>query len=239
MQESFCINKFIMSTYSELTNLVLDELKLISDDSHIQQEHVIFLLDKYRAFILKQRYSDIKKEIPESNYQTICLDLESVPAFEGDDCSGSYLRSVQKIPDMLTVASPKISTMDFFSGDITYVNRERFKYAGSNKYLKNIIYGTTAPNNHLYLKSSNIQYSYLEKVKLTGIFEKSFEVSELSCDSKEDGKCDILDMNFPLEEGLIPTIIELIVKELSGAIYKPSDTENNANDDLSQVATKK
>lgn len=228
-----------MSTYNELTNLVLDELKLISDDSHIQQEHVISILDKYRAFILKQRYSDIKKEIPESNYQTICLDLENVPAFEDDNCSGSYLRSIQKIPNMLTIATPKISTMDFFSGDITYVSRERFKYAGANKYLKNIIYGTTAPNNHLYLKSANIQYSHLEKVKLTGIFENSSEVTELSCDGKEEGKCDILDMEFPLEEGLIPTVIELIVKELSGTVYKPSDTENNANDDLNKVATNK
>ena len=65
-----------MSTYKHLVYLVLDELKLMSDDSFFTEDHVIFLLNKYRAFLLKQRYSDIRKEIPTSNYQTLCLELE-------------------------------------------------------------------------------------------------------------------------------------------------------------------
>ena len=43
--------------------MVLDEIKLTSDDSIINENHVIFLLNKYRTFLLKQRYSDIKKPI--------------------------------------------------------------------------------------------------------------------------------------------------------------------------------
>lgn len=225
-----------MSTYRELTSMVLDELKLISDDSLIQIEHVIFLLDKYRTFLLKQRYSDIKKVIPESNYQTICLDLELKQAFEGDPCSNIYLWSRQEVPNMLIISVPKISPMDYFSGNITYINRERFKYVGSNKFLQNIIYSTLAPNKHLYLKSSNPQYKYLERVQLTGIFEDSSKASELSCDTSN--KCDILDRDFPIEEGLIPQMIELIVKELSGVIYRPADKVNNATDDLNKVSVK-
>lgn len=228
-----------MSTYRELTSMVLDELKLISDDSHIQQEHVIFWLDKYRTFILKQRYSDIKKEIPESNFQTICLDLQETQSFEGDDCSNRYLRSMQEIPNMLTLSTPKVSTLDYFSGNITYVNRERFKYVGLNKYLRNIIYSTISPDKHLFLKSSNPQYTYLSKVKLTGIFEDSLKASELSCDNITNNKCDILDRDFPLEEGLISPMIELIVRELSGVIYRPSDSENNAKDDLNNTNNRK
>ena len=72
-----------MSTYRELVYMVLDELKGISDDFTYTEDHIIFLLNKYRAFILKQRYSDVKKFIPESNYQTICLDLIQVPAISG------------------------------------------------------------------------------------------------------------------------------------------------------------
>ena len=227
-----------MSTYRELTSMVLDELKIISDDSLIQTEHIIFLLDKYRTFLLKQRYSDIKKEIPESNYQTICLDLEPKQAFEGDTCSNVYLWSKQEIPNMLTISIPKISPMDYFSSNITYVNRERFKYVGNNRFLQNIIYSTLAPNKHLYLKSNNPQYKYLERVQLIGVFEDSSKASELSCDAEVSGKCDILDMDFPIEEGLIPQMIELIVKELSGVIYRPADTTNNATNDLNKVSTK-
>ena len=55
-----------MSTYRQLTYMVLDELKLVSDDSHFTKEHIMSLLNWYRLFILKQRYSDIKKQIPDS-----------------------------------------------------------------------------------------------------------------------------------------------------------------------------
>lgn len=229
-----------MSTYREIVYLILDELKLASDDSFIQPEHVIFLLDKYRGMLLYQKYENIKKEIPESNYQTICLDLEVVPAYEGDTCAGrGYLRSVQEIPNMMTLSNPKVSTMNYFMGNINYINRERFKYVGSNQYLQNMIYASLAPDEHLYLKSNNPQAYYLKKIKLTGVFEDSAKAEELACDkdSEDTSKCDILDKNYPLEEDLIPQAIQLIVKELSGVIYKPADKTNDANDDLSRLAT--
>lgn len=228
-----------MSTYREIIYTVLDCLKLASDDSFLQPEHVAFLLDKWRGAILAQQYKDIKKEIPESNYQTICLDLEQVPTFEGDTCGGKgYLKSTQEIPNMLTLGNTKISTMDYFSiNNITYVNRERFKYVGNNKYLQNIIYGTLGPDEHLYVKSNNPQAYYLNKVKVTGIFEDSAKAAELSCDDNNDEtKCDILDRDFPLEEALIPQLINNIVQELSGVIYKPADKGNDADDDLSKIA---
>lgn len=227
-----------MSTYRELVYMVLDELKLISDDSHFQEEHVLFLLDKYRSFILKQRYSDIRKEIPESNYQTICVDLKQVNAIDGTPCTGAdYMKSLQEIPNMMQVGKQKISSLDYFQGNFAYTNNERFKYVGNNKYLKNQIYGTIAPNNHLYLKSSNPQMYYLEKVKVTGIFEDSSKAAELQCpDASGEKPCDVMDMEFPIEEALIPPMIELIVKELSGHAYQPADNENNATDDLDRLA---
>ena len=228
-----------MSTYRELVNMVLDELKMVSDDSLFQQEHVIFLLDKYRGFLLKQRYSDIKKEIPESNYQTICVELEKVPAFQDDTCGGrGYLKSKDSIPNMMTISSPKVSTLDLFQGNITYTNKERFKYVGSNKYLQNIIYSTIAPDEHLYLKSNNPQAYYLNKVKVTGLFEDSAKAAELACpgDDKGEETCDVLDRAFPLEEALIPTLLELLIKDLSTAKYQAADQENNASDELGKLA---
>lgn len=227
-----------MSTYKELVYMVLDELKIVSDDSHIQKEHVIFLLDKYRGLILKQTYEQQKKEIPESNYQTICVDLEHINAFNNDNCGGNgYLRSTQKVPDMMTLENPKVSTMDFFQGGISYVGRERFKYAGSSSYLKNFIYSTIAPNKYLYLKSSNPQAYHLKKVKITGIFEDSSKAAELACpdDSSEEQSCDVMDKAFPLEEGLISQVIQLVVKELSGVLYRPKDSINDAFDNLSSL----
>lgn len=227
-----------MSTYRELTYMVLDELKLISDDSHFREEHILFLLDKYRVFLLKQKYSDIRKEIPDSNYQTICIDLERANAINGLPCEGSdYLRSVKELPNIMQIGKQRISSMDFFQGNIAYINNERFKYVGNNKYLKNQIYGTIAPDSHLYLKSNNPQLYYLEKVRMTGIFEDTDKVMELQCPDKDGNTvCDIMDMDFPLEESLVPPMIELVVKELGGQKYQAEDSENNANDDLANLA---
>lgn len=226
-----------MSTYKELIYMVLDELKLYSDDASYTEEHVMFLLDKYRAFLLKQRYSDVKKQIPESNYQTICLDLIEVPAISGEPCEGgSYLRSKEKIPFLMKIGNPKVYPVDYYQGEITYVSRERMRYVGYNKYLKNIIYASIGPDNYLYFKSFNPQYLYLEKARMTGIFEDAVAASELQC--KEDKACDILDREFPMESALVPPMIELVVKELLGAEYRPKDETNDAKDELSEVASK-
>ena len=66
------------------------------------------------------------------------------------------------------------------------------------------------------------------------MFSDAEEASELECEQPKS--CDILDKEFPLEDAIIPPLIELVVKELSGAIYKPEDSENNATDDLANLA---
>lgn len=229
-----CFYFIAMSTFKEIVYMCLDELQLSSDDATFTEDHIIFLANKYRALLLKKQYLDLAKLMPESNYQDVCLDLEVVNGIDGDDCSGKYLRSTAKIPDMLPVGTPTITGMDFMSGEITYVSRERIKYVGHNKYLKGVMYATLGPDDKLYIKSANPQALYLEKVRFSGIFENPEEAAKLSCDddSSEEGTCDVLDKTFPLEEALIPLMIELIVKEVSNAIYRPADEDNNANDDL-------
>lgn len=215
--------------------MVLDELKLYSDDASYTEEHVMFLLGKYRTFLLKQRYSDVKKQIPESNYQTICLDLIEVPAISGEPCEGgSYLRSKEKIPFLMKVGNPKVYPVDYYQGEITYVSRERMRYVGYNKYLKNIIYASIGPDNYLYFKSFNPQYLYLEKARMTGIFEDPQVASELQCPNENgDTVCDILDREFPIEDSLVPQLVQLVVQELYNHSRSEEDDENNAKDDLS------
>ena len=229
-----------MSTYKELVYMCLDELKLYSDDALYTEEHIMFLLGKYRTFLIKQRYSDVKKQIPESNYQTICLDLIKVPAILGEPCEGgSYLRSKEKIPFLMKIGNPRVYPIDYYQGEITYVSRDRMRYVGYNKYLQNIIYASLGPDNYLYFKSFNPQFLYLEKIRMTGIFEDTLAASELQCpDENGNIVCDVLDREFPIENALIPPLIQLVVEELTKAEYKPEDKENNSDDDLSEVTSK-
>lgn len=227
-----------MNTYGQLVYMVIDELKGDSDDFTYTEDHVIFLLNNYRAFLLKQRYSDIKKPMPESNYQTLCMETMEVPAIAGVPCEGgSYLRTVNKVPFTMKIGNPRVYPVDFYQGsNITFISRERMKYVGYNKYMQNIIYCSLGPDNYLYFTSSNPQFLYLENIKFTAVFEDAKAASELEC-TPEDGKaCDIIDKVFPIEESLVPTLIELVVKELRPAAYSPADELNNANDDLDNVA---
>lgn len=214
-----------MNTYRELVYMVLDELKLSSDDSFFTEEHVIFLLNKYRAFILKQRYSDIRKQIPDSNYSTVEVNLVLHP-FD-PSIGGLYLKSLNKIPDLLNVGAPSIHPENYFCDSVSLISRNRMRYVGYNKHLQNIIYAALGPDNYLYLKSSNPQFKHLEKVHMTGIFE---DPTTLVDD-------DILDVKFPLEEALIPPMIELVVKELSNGVMRPEDSINNAADDVGNLMT--
>lgn len=226
--------------YKDIVYMILDEIKSTSDDAFFNEEHVLLLVNNYRNFILKQKYSDIKKPIPESNYQTICLNLIQVPTIAGVSCEGgTFLRSKEKVPFMLKIGNPRVYPINYYLGEITYISRDRMRYVGHNKYLQNIIYASLGPDNYLYLKSSNPQYLYLEKVRLTGIFENMEAISDLLCDESGDKiNCDIMDKTFPVEDALVPLIIELTVKELLGAEYRPEDKQNNSDDNLSDVTTK-
>jgi hypothetical protein len=42
-------------------------------------------------------------------------------------------------------------------------------------------------------------------------------------------------MEFPIRDYLVPMLIELVVKELSGSFLRRADEANNAKDDLPEV----
>lgn len=227
-------------TYRQIVYLVLDEIKLISGDSIINEDHIVFLANKYRPFLLKQYYDkEMEKGVADQDYQEICLDLMEVPAISGEPCEGgSYLRSTKKIPKLMNFGSPQITPMDFYQGiNIAYVSRNRMRFVGHNKYLKNIIYCSLGPDHYLYFKSSNPQFLYLEHVKFTAVFEDAEAAAELACECScnEDENCDILDKEFPFEDHLFPQLIELILKEVLGAAYRPADDKNNDTDDLADL----
>ena len=215
--------------------MALDELKLISNDATYTPEHLIFLADKMRALLLDRRYRDARKgEVSRSNYQEICLELVEVPAIPGTTCYGEYLRSTEKVPSLMNIGIKHIYPVDYFNSEhISYIPLERMPYVGYNKWLSNMIYVTKGPDDYLYLKSSNPQFLYLKKLKIDAVFQNSQEATKLSCGNSIDSNCDILDSEFPLEDTLISVLIQLMVQELSGARYLPTDKQNNASDDMS------
>jgi hypothetical protein len=68
-----------------------------------------------------------------------------------------------------------------------------------------------------------------------GVFEDAEAASKMACED-EDSNCDFTEKEFPLEEALIPILIQSVTKELYSSIYRPDDDENNAKDDLATIA---
>lgn len=221
----------------EIVHMCLDLLKGFSDDYSYTEDHIIFLIKQYRAFLIKKEKDKDRNSqdiASEFEYQQICLDLEKVPAIDGEPCTGGYyLRTTKKIPKILEGTQPRIYPLDFYQGiNISYVSRDRMRYVGTNPYLQNIIYTSIGPDLHLYLNSTNPQFLYLKKLRINAVFEDMDEAAGLLCDSDgEDQSCDVMDMVFPIRDYLVPPLIELVVKALTMADRIKPDEVNNAKDD--------
>lgn len=226
----------------ELIYYILDSVKIISNDSIITEDHVFYLAKKYRSFLIKKEQEKEKSTTDiasEFEYQQICLDLEKVPAIDGEPCTGGYyLRTTKAVPKTLEGTTPRVYPIDFYQAiNIVYIQRDRMRYIGTNKFLQNIIYVSLGPDKHLYLNGSNPQFMYLRKLRMLGIFEDFDEASKLACDSDGNSTpCDYLDMEFPIRDYLVPTLIELCVKDITGAAYRPKEDRNNNRDDLPLIA---
>ena len=233
-----------MATYREAVYMVLDFLKLSSDDAYYTEDHVRFLLNKYRAYVLKSKYEDNQKNpssVPsDSNTQTLDVTFEHVNGVDGVDCTGHFLRSIEEIPSPMFWYNFKVRAGVMFGDNIILTMPTRFRYAGTGKLARMFNYATIGPDNHLYLKSGNPQLYYLQSATVKGIFEdpeKVYEIENASAIANgESPVCDILDKEFPLEDNLLALCMQYVVKELSGSTYKPADTDNNASDDLGELA---
>ena len=115
-------------------------------------------------------------------------------------------------------------------------------YVGHNKYLNNILYITQGADGYLYGVSQNEAFLDLASTEdnvvefyITTVFKDAITAITLS--KNYDPTIDILDYAFPIDNKLIPKLINLCLRELLGVAYRPKDPKNNASDDLSTIAT--
>jgi hypothetical protein len=223
--------------------MCLDLLRERSDDSFYTEEHILFLVSKMRALLLERKYKATRNSsytmMSEANRQQICLDLEPAELLP-NGCEGLWLKSTAKVPDSLSMSEPRVSVVnDLLHSVVNYIPAERMPYVGHNKWLQNIIYAARSNDGYLYLNSVNPQFINLEKIQMSGIFRDPEEAAKYSCDSNgESQTCDVMDMEFPLEDALIPQCIEMVVQELAGPRYAPEDNVNNDKDDLAGLAAR-
>jgi hypothetical protein len=226
-----------MATFREVAYAIQDFSKTIVDDSIIDIDHIIFLMSKYRNYIINSNMSSGKKELSEANYQTIKIYLE--PSKPVGFCDEELmLVSTGCIPHFMTVGHKSVyPPAGFIYGKFNWVNSAKFKYTGHNKFLRNEIYVTIGPDHKLYVKSSGNNFLDLEYIYLNGIFLESAEAAKMEedCEGCYD-ECNLLDKHFPLDDSYLPTLMQVVTREIIGAAWNPQDDSNNATDDLSSFA---
>lgn len=224
-----------MATFGEMIYMVLDKLKIKSDDSHFNEDHILFTLNSNRALLLKQKYSKGGK-ISQSNYQTLCISMEPLEVKKGIPCEidAYYVISTKSIPSINNLGITNIYVDNFTHNYINYVDTERFKYTGYNKRLPKMYYSTVDYNNYLYIKGSTISTHDITGVKVTAVFNDATTASELECSKA----CDLYEREYPIEQSLISALIQVTVEEYSKSLYAIEDSTNNAKDDMSNEMVK-
>lgn len=193
--------------------MVLDQLKAMSDDFYYTEDHILFLLDKYRAFLLKQKYRTPKSVILNSNFMTIEVAASPKGNFDIPGVS------------ILEIATPRIQNDPSWN----YCSPERFPFVGNNKFLKSIKYFTIDQGVFkTKIIKENPDELFMIPLNLKAVFESPTSVYKYL-------EKDPIDEIFPLEEALISPLLEIVSKDLSQNQYKPEDKVNNATDDFGKI----
>lgn len=227
-----------MTTYREAIYMCVDLLKGMSDDFSYTEDHIAYLIDKFRALLLKQRYgNDPKKHVPYSNYQSIIVD------FTPTKHNNLILKSNSKVPYMLQLGIPRVVTedTDYYNFRFELTSRERLPFVNNNKYTLKFYYCAINEEGNVLLRSHQEDWRENEyfgptKFNLVGIFENPREITDEISFGENEITLNEWDRNIPIEEGLVTTLIELVVKELAGSVYRPNDEVNNNRDDNADMA---
>lgn len=245
-----------MRTYRELVFTVLDETRTLSDDTTLENEHIISILQKHRALLIKQRYLDKKKEIPTSFYQRLNI------YFDEQYYRGDIYKSSKVIPNIvdngISHSYSYLSKDGIKSMNVNFINPQRFKFVGHNKWLRNELYATIDNDRYMYIRSPLSDMSNMVSVGIVDsnsnlylaeddtetyalIFDglsDSFLVYDAIFDNpidvdrfNDENTLDVLDLEFPCDEALIQAIVELSINEIAKINGLPRDVSNNANDD--------
>ncbi len=181
--------------------------------------------------MLLKRRAEQHKPISRFNYQSLCVELTTRSGTDCVDCtkdlSCCILRSVQKIPATIHGRNTDLMKVRLFNGqEISQV--ENYTAYKSLQHTKTragkMAYAIIDGRLELYGND------LLKYIVVEGPFNDPTDLVDFhSCGSDNTESCyDIRSDNFPIEESLVPTLRELVYKELSVSINLADDTKNDS-----------
>jgi hypothetical protein len=190
-----------------------------ADENRLTDRHIYSKLLTSRSLLLSQM-AHKKQYLSDWNYQIIdCIELIPAKPYECDclDIGCDVLRTKYPLPKPLTNLDKNlISTVSSIDGKIQYSETtwNSMKYQFANKYTGGKPY-YFIKNKYLYLY--NVRH--LKVISVRGIFEDPIEAENFPSycwDENHVPDCGkmVLNMEFPMDNDKIDTLIEMAVNEL-------------------------
>tara|TARA_R110000772_G_scaffold261973_1_gene380809 strand:+ start:401 stop:1141 length:741 start_codon:yes stop_codon:yes gene_type:complete len=211
-----------------------------SDDSRLTSRHIYNKLLTVRSKLLSQM-ANKRQLISQWNYQTIpCVELVKAPIHEcpcAPPMGCEIYKTTQELPEPLSkLDSHMLQSVTSIDGSIIYdeIGWKEAKYKAGNKYT------ATKPD---YILRSKYLYVIQRKgatvIAITGLFEDPFAVTQYPSSCGDCTDCDScaspLDIEFPIDNDMIDTLVEMAAQELIFVFTQgKQDKDNNTSDDTSR-----
>ena len=227
-----------MSKINELVYDVIEAVRAYSDDSELDERYIIYLYNIKRAKYLRQDLNNYLKTVDNSIQQTLCLGMELVDATECSveyDCS-KILKSKQPLPKPIDlhskVAITKVKPATKLGLPFNFISKDKAPYIEHAPFSR-AIYSFIDVDNHIYVYSKAEDYTFLECLTVTGVFEDPLSLSEYStccnCESSTDNTCyNIDESEYPLQPHYIDLIRDEIIRDLLRTSQVPEDKINDS-----------
>jgi hypothetical protein len=211
-----------------------------SNDSRLTPRHIYNKMLSVRSKLISQEAKK-KQRISQWNYQTIpCIELEIAPIHECPclpPIGCKILKTKYPLPQPLTnLNNHLIQSVTSLDGNIVYseIGWTEKKYKASNKYTADKP-DYFIRNNYLYITHKNGP----KIITVTGLFDDPLEAENYpsfcpdeDCKGENCNDCGSpLDKDFPIDNDLVDTLIEICINELVILFSKNvEDLTNNTQD---------
>lgn len=226
----------------KLENIIYDireGINAFSNDSEIDNRHLIHLLNVKRAKYLRQELNNFQRTTDISVVQTFCIELEKVSI---DECSTIIdcefiLRTKVKIPKPLELhiksAITSVKPTEKLSKNFNFTTKQKVIYSKYSPFAKSI-HSFLDNDGYIYVVSDNILVNMIDCITISGVFEDPISLKDYkkccNCNTENNECFNDLYSDYPLQPHYIDLIKQEIVNELIGKEKIKEDKENNSND---------
>jgi hypothetical protein len=207
---------------------VREGLKLLNIDSDTTDRHIMFLMNLYRATIIRQHITNNPGEYRNMLCQVLYMEVELVDESQFPDkfdFGTTMLVTKKALPNIIGQQMYKeleVRTIGRLGIEVEITHKERaqqYKYAPEG-----FIYGYRDTDGKLYFISKNSVYKNLTQVSVTTILEDPETILDIN-DLMTD-----LDV-YPITYNLWVTVKDMVLNHLSRELGVISDKLTNNNDD--------